>query len=272
MTVILRPKMKTWRGEDACYVHHKLDGLLMQVEKAETGLVRVYTRHPTDVTDKLRDTAWYGHVVRHVPRGSVILGELWRPGHRASDVKSDWAGCKFTVFAVPVGLPASAPLETVGDWCKECCLEFAYWEKYHDWKQEDLLTCLPPDVEGYVLKDGNLTNWMKAKPERTIDLIVRGTKPGWGAFLGFVGSLEMATAEGFPVCSTSGMTWAERREITRAGRDVIGRVAEVCYQYIGSKGCLRHPRFVRWRDDKPPEECTADQDEALVEYWQREKQ
>ena len=36
----------------------------------------------------------------------------------------------------------------------------------------------------------------------------------------------------------------------------IGRVIEVKAQEIASKGRLRHPRFIRWRDDKPQKECT----------------
>jgi len=44
-------------------------------------------------------------------------------------------------------------------------------------------------------------------------------------------------------------------------------VMEVSYQYVGDKGRLRHPNFVRWREDKPAAECTLSQDDDLVYYW-----
>jgi len=38
-----------------------------------------------------------------------------------------------------------------------------------------------------------------------------------------------------------------------------GDVIEVKYLYVGAGGRLYQPRFLRWRTDKTPDECTADQ-------------
>jgi ATP-dependent DNA ligase len=111
---------------------------------------------------------------------------------------------------------------------------------------------LPTDVEGYVFKDGNLTGWAKWKPTRTADLVVTGLTPGRGKYAGLIGSLECSLWGGPVVADVSGFTDAERAAL---GPHVIGQVVEVAYQYVGARGRLRHPRFVRWRDDKAPEEC-----------------
>jgi ATP-dependent DNA ligase len=55
---------------------------------------------------------------------------------------------------------------------------------------------------------------------------------------------------------TSGMSEAVREELTTNGDSYIGTVMEVeAFEQLPS-GAFRHPRFMRFRDDKRPEECT----------------
>jgi len=122
-------------------------------------------------------------------------------------------------------------------------------------------------AEGWVLKDGNMLNWRKLKVERTIDAFVIATNDGKGKHLGQVGSLELAVYRDddtwVPICSCGGMTDDERSDMSL--KSPIGRVVEVTYQLVDAKGRLRHPRFVRFRDDKRSVECLADQDVELAE-------
>jgi ATP-dependent DNA ligase len=114
--------------------------------------------------------------------------------------------------------------------------------------------------DGVVFKNGMYQEWAKLKHQKTIDLIVTGIKPGKGKYAGMCGSLECAVAEGVEVANVSGMNDTDRQDI---GPHDIGRVVEVEYERVGSRGRLQHPRFLWFRPDKKPEQCTADQDPAL---------
>ena len=110
-----------------------------------------------------------------------------------------------------------------------------------------------------MFKDGNLLNFEKWKPVKTLDAVVTDIKPGKGKYDNQVGALILSV-EGREVANVSGMSDAERAAM---GEHNIGQVVEVAYQYVGSKGRLRHPRFIRFRDDKLPEQCLLSQDSDL---------
>ena len=107
---------------------------------------------------------------------------------------------------------------------------------------------------------GQYGKWYKLKRENTVDCVVTNIIPGKGKFANMAGAVvcSLYDTDGalFEVASVSGMDDATRAAISR--RD-IGRVVEVKYQMVGSRGRLTHPRFVRWRDDKPKNECTISQ-------------
>lgn len=149
-------------------------------------------------------------------------------------------------------------------------------------------------IEGWMLK-GSGAAW-KVKRESTCDLIVTGTKEGNGKYLGLVGALKCSAhavcfdCGGFgelrsetedvctpcPECEGKGTVLVEVANVSGMTDDVreqlsfpdagdpplLGRVCEVEYNLVAAQGRLRHPRFKRWRDDKPAAECTADQLEA----------
>jgi ATP-dependent DNA ligase len=119
-------------------------------------------------------------------------------------------------------------------------------------------------IEGYVFKNGNILDYAKWKPVRTIDLIVSGTTKGQGKYKGMVGALRACTTEGFEVAKVSGMDDATRASIDNG---TFGRIIEVAYQGVGAKGRLRHPRFIRWREDKLSDGCKVSQDPELERIW-----
>lgn len=144
-----------------------------------------------------------------------------------------------------------------------------HWQRYFpdDW---DVLKGYAADQkwEGIVFKDGAFNNWSKWKFKNTIDLIVdkleRGT-PGLKHGQG-IGNMQLVTTEGHNVASVSNMKEQIR---SRLSDDDIGRVCEVEYQEVSTRGRLRHPVFLRWRNDKAGEECGLDQDENLKLHWSK---
>lgn len=116
--------------------------------------------------------------------------------------------------------------------------------------------------EGFVLKQRmRQPCWWKLKVTHTYDLIMTGwTIATAGKHKGMIKSIKgsVTTIEegGFrniEVANVSGMKDEIRYNITEAD---LGRVFEVEANLLAGQGRLRHPRFIRWRDDKSATECT----------------
>lgn len=119
-------------------------------------------------------------------------------------------------------------------------------------------------IEGWMLKSGGQCGkWFKVKPSPTVDCVVTGWIPAEpGKYEGQIGSLVVSVYKGkelVEIASCSGMTDALRLEMTGDADTLVGRVAEIEYQIVGAGGRLTHPRFNRWRQDKPAHMCTIDQ-------------
>lgn len=104
--------------------------------------------------------------------------------------------------------------------------------------------------------------WWKLKGTATVDVIVTGYKPGTpgSSFDGYVGAIEYGqyNDDGIlvPRGRCSGMDWDVRVDITQHKADYLGRVFELTHNGVqkpedGESARFRHPRFIRWRDDKP---------------------
>ena len=262
---MILPKAPEWKeGITRKYCQVKRDGIQIHCYNG-----RCHTKHPTDITDACKQIPTMQSVWRRQPIDSVVAGELYVPDHPASEVKSALAHqpdrCRFEAFAVST-IDAAAPM-----------IDVSHWLARYGFLMPPLIDtdgrtyqCLYDEtndrnVEGFVLKDAHMLGWTKWKPVHTIDLIVCDTTDGSGKYLGYIGSLVCKTTEGHIVANCSGMTEDERALMTLD--DPIGRVVEVAYQYVGAKGRLRHPRFVRFRDDKHVSNCGLWQDLNLEEYW-----
>lgn len=276
-------RAKTWtpRTRPLAYAHAKRDGIWLCVNKDMHGRVTMNTSHPTDVTAQLRTCGWTLPVHERVPPITRVLGELYVPGESRSQVKSalahDSSRLRFAGFAIATA-PVDLELRDVNDTLTLWGIETIQYRVHSAVSRPDLLIGeytytdpsrlldeTPEGHEGWVLKNGNMLDWHKLKVERTIDLVVTGTKDGRGKYLGLVGALRVSTSEGYEVARVGGMSDEERVAMTE--EDPTGRVCEVRYQYVGDRGRLQHPRFLHWRDDKTPDECPASQDPALEEHW-----
>lgn len=123
---------------------------------------------------------------------------------------------------------------------------------YGQWSKSELLRRAKREgIEGYVLKR-KTTNpqWYKLKAENTIDAVVMVIKPGAGKYSGQCGAIVCGAVHGgviVEICTASGMDDDTRKRISDGD---IGRIVEVRYQGITVNNKLRHPRFVRFRNDK----------------------
>jgi hypothetical protein len=230
------------------YAHAKLDGHSLTLEPAFA-----WTKSFINIKPQLEFME-----LPQVPYGMKVHGELWAPGVKASSIKTlikeQADELMFTAWAVE-GIDPATPLEKVLRWCDTHTFEYAPF-----WRYEERPTALPEYAEGWVFKDGNMLNVVKWKPVKTIDLVVLGIQPGKpGKYFGKVGALIVGIGDRV-IANVSGMSDAERDEMSEAD---VGKVVEVEYQYVGSGGKLRHPVFVRFRDDKLPSQCLLSQDPDL---------
>jgi len=126
---------------------------------------------------------------------------------------------------------------------------------------------------------GRTANWLKIRADRVDDFVVVGYTAPQGSRGGF-GALHLASfvdgALTYAGRAGSGFTAAQLRELAAdleasrrpdppcggpvpAGREHVwvepALVVEVRYKEWTDEGLLRHPVFLRMRDDKKPEEC-----------------
>jgi hypothetical protein len=244
--------MKNYSGASRRYCQVKLDGHFLLVKNTANG-VECWSRKPTLL--HLGFMQFTHSIATRCMVGAEFHGELWYPGKPASYVKTAIAqqdhNLRFSAFAIS-SQDAGQSLEEVERTLSYISLHTVpFWTPHpRDWEHARALV---PDAEGLVYKDGNLLNHEKWKPVLTADLVVHDVKDGQGKYLGLVGSLVCGLADGTIVADVGGMDDETRIHMT--DEPPIGRVVEVAYQYVGSKGRLRHPRFVQYRDDKRPEEC-----------------
>lgn len=270
-----RLKAKKWTGQAASYAHRKYDGHRFTLFKSLDGVVTAFGGEMRDDLEmlsrfpRLHDLEVVRRFDSLAPKLSSLDCELVTDG-RASDVPTALRDPNRLLQLHPFALPWWD-----GEDLSRATIDIAQrhiiddlWLPFVDYevlegdvdKDEWLAKAKALKIEGWVLKNFNYAEWWKLKEEETVDCVITGVKEGNGKYVGLIGSL-VVSLEGRVIANVSGMTDAERIELTDLDCDdkLIGRVVEVKYQYVGNGGKLRHPRFVRMRDDKPASECKLDQ-------------
>lgn len=104
----------------------------------------------------------------------------------------------------------------------------------------------------------------KMKAEKTYDVVITGftkaKKGKTGKFEGMIGAVKFSAyqnGELVEIGQCSGMDDAQRVDLTTRQSWYLGKVIEVKANGITKHGRLRHPQFLRLREDKAAEECIA---------------
>lgn len=98
-------------------------------------------------------------------------------------------------------------------------------------------------------RNGRSPHWVKIKPQETIDAKIVGFKEGTGSNAGLAGAIKFELPGG--VESTCKILDKQlRAAATEEPEMFIGRTIEVKHHGVQTSGKVRHPQFLRFRDDK----------------------
>lgn len=228
--------------------------------------------------------------------GDAVEAELVWEGHRAAEVPTALKSHRHALTAIGFAWPFhdESPLAT---WTKQHDLlverqikrPIIYGGGAHLLAPEALADAATArKIEGFMVKacDTDEQLWWKVKREALVDAIVVDTKDSQGYIRGIdgmVGALVVGVicedhdniehhkcwlidfedgkdpVHVREIANVAGLNDSEREDMTKRRDDLVGKVCEIRCQASGGLfgGRMRHPRFVRWRDDKGPRECTG---------------
>lgn len=256
---LLRPK--NYNGQEFSFVQRKFDGMRI--------LIRVGMRIEAITRDGKSDH-WpmigrFFPWVSRLPANTCLDCELYVPNEHATSVIThiveETGKLELVAFAIPTWKGTDLrprPIEDIARIASDWRIPFAM-PRFDDRAPEALLAeARAMRWEGFVLKQGHYDGWFKLKPKQTCDLVVQGYDistsdthfGGLKAIKVGIGKTELASVG-------SGFTAEFRATVDPAS--LIGRVCEVEFDSLAARGKLKFPRFLRWRDDKSPQECTMEQ-------------
>jgi len=267
-------KVKNWKGERCAYKQYKYNGHRFRIFKQFDGTMIAFERtirpdrEITLLRPHIKDYGWWKCLELCMPKHSSIDGEIYVLRGNAGDAAHALAEGLGTLQYMPFAVPwwAGKDLSELDVLSARDILmhstdrfiSFAPTFKLlvTDNEEQLLRDAIDLDIEGWVLKHCNYKWWYKVKPTKEIDCIVTGFTDGDGKFIGLVGSLKVSAfinGELRELAFAGGFDDNTRIEINEVND--LGRVCEIEYQSIGNGGRLIHPRFIRWRDDKPADDC-----------------
>lgn len=256
------PKINIYGGQPVVFAQVKMDGWYLEVFRDATP--RAYFKSRTEeVFEKLPVTI--RAAILRLPVGTVLRGELHAPGQAATEVprllRAADPRLVLTVFEVP-SLTAT-DFDRPREWVEAAGLGFVETIRVSDapapvdgdaW----FVAARQRGIEGWVFKTHHGDDGYKHKPLRTADVEVVGYSRSTSAsFCGGLKSFDVAIEGQIVAAVVQGLDNAFR--LTADPQRWVGRVMEVAFLSVTAGGKLQQPRFVRWREDKLPDQCRLDQ-------------
>jgi DNA ligase-1 len=93
-------------------------------------------------------------------------------------------------------------------------------------------------------------DWLKIKDTNSADCVITGFFEGEGAMKGTLGGF-IVDFNGVEVRVGSGLDHHTRENVWKSPDLTVGLLIEVQYHEVTPDGSLRHPRFIKFRNDKP---------------------
>lgn len=272
----------------------KLDGIRLLAHIGEGGRVRTYTRSGKEQTGKLPQVE--AELAAHFPPDSWVDGEVvairiredgsvehhWGTAQSVMGANVDKAARRsgdvtYSIFDVlAVGGTDARSLNFEG---RRRILELAFangdgWDActlvpQMEPSEEAYAAILAAGFEGAMLKslDARYCSGQRGKGQRklkgthTEDVIITALPlDGEGKYAGQVGAVVFSQIRDGALVEMgrcSGMSDAERLDLSRNAASWLGRVIEVRHNGVMPTGGWRHPVWMRTRDDKLAEECIA---------------
>lgn len=258
-------------GFDSCEL--KYDGWWGQL-LLEGHLWELYSR----TGRKLEEGGLQRSYARTLLHGEYIVGTEWAKDH------PEYYG-QFALFGVELFLGKKPPYpDCVQRWARcniareiadENILGGVFAVNPYPIDKAPLLWRLNTEFEGLVFKDSQApwgAPFGRMKREATMDYVCMGftqssadRHAGWGV-ASIVGGLYVdGTLQ--EVCSVSTLTDEQRAAFFQQPDLHIGQVFEAKGKKITKTGALRHPDFVRFRQDKLPEECVFKTQKGSSHVW-----
>jgi ATP-dependent DNA ligase len=275
-------KVKEYLGKHPVkYWQVKLDGHRCMVVKDSSG-VRVLTKKNgetgDDIYKKLPERAvWF---LDRLPLDSIIDCELWAEGFHATDMKTLLLRKDSALVLSPFAVWMAGGVKVERTWGMEDLENFLDGWSMPTWGyvRDDGL-CGYPDplewaesakasnIEGFVFKKTPVDGWFKVKPKKTVDCFVLDyTVSTSDSFSGGLKAIQVGLfneRENVIEIASVGSGFSADYRMSADLGNLVGKVVEVEYDALAAKGKLKHPRFLRFREDKNPGECTVEQLETF---------
>jgi hypothetical protein len=255
-----------------------LDGYYAEVYKDEVGSITVcYKGRKENIWPKLKKHYQICSQLMRLPDNTILRDELHSPGVHATSVPTMVNDADPLLLLSPFKIEMWAGVIDPFEFKKENDVlkdhgfvvpEISYMLPNGVLKAVDIKglkqEALDKKIEGWVLRDVPGGNMYKIKPTKTVDAFVVSYKVSDSdQHFGGLKSVEIAVYNDKGEVVIIGTAPSGFKAHYRAAVDMeslIGRVGEFKYQSMGSRGRLKFPGFLRWRDDeKTAKQCTMDQ-------------